>query len=76
MECPIRGQLSKLQTGVGYDHPSMIYSQATVPVQVTVQPSSICGASLGMFSATTIGEGVYIDVNEGDKVSKVEISTT
>ena len=48
----------------------MTYSQATVPVQFSVPPSSIPGASVGKFSATTVEEGVYIDVNEGDKVSK------
>ena len=76
MECPDYGHLSKLQTGVAYDYPFMTYTHAPVPVQVTVQPSSIPGASLGLFSTTTIKKGVCIDPNDRDKVSKSRDSTT
>ena len=76
MECPDYGHLSKLQTGEAYDYPSITYTHAPVTVQVTVQPSSIPGTSLGMFSTTIIEKGVCIDFNERDKVSKSRYSTT
>ena len=76
MECPDYGHLSKIQTGAAYDYPSITYTHAPVPLQVTVQPSSIPGASLGVFSTTTIEKGVCIDFNERDKVCKSRDSTT
>ena len=86
MKCPVHGQLLKPQTGAAYDHPSamtctqdylsMTYTHSFVPVQVTVQPSSIPGASQDVFSSSIIEKGVCIDPNEGDKVSKNRDSTT
>ena len=64
------------QTGEAYDYPSMTFTHAPVPVQFTVQPSSIPGASLGVFSTTSTEKGVCIDPNEGDKVSISRDSTT
>ena len=44
-----------------------------MPVQVTVKPSSIPGAGLGVFSTTTIEKGVRMGPYEGEKISKSDM---
>ena len=68
-DCPVHGPLSELQTSVGYDRASMTYTQVPVPVEVTVKPSSIPGAGLGVFSTTTIKKRVRMGPYEGEKIS-------
>ena len=72
-DCPVHGPLSELQTGVGYDHASMTYTQVPVPVEVTVKPSLIPGAGLGVFSTTTIKKRVRMGPYEGEKIGKSDM---
>jgi len=58
---------------VGFDHASLTYTQVPVPAQVTVKPSSIPGAGLGVFSTTAIKKGVRMGPYEGVMISKTDM---
>ena len=69
-DCPVHGPLLELQTDVGYDRASVTFTQVPVPIEVTVKPSSIPGAGLGVFSTTTIKKRVRMGPYEGVKISE------
>ena len=57
-ECPVHGPLSELDATAGYDQASLAYTQLPVPAQLTVRPSPIPEAGLGVFATTFISKGV------------------
>ena len=57
-ECPVHGPLSELDPTAGYDQASLIYTQLPVPAQLSVRPSLIPEAGLGVFANTFINKSV------------------
>ena len=64
-ECPVHGPLSELDPTAGYDQASLAYTQLPVPAQLTVRPSPIPGAGLGVFATTFISKSVRIGPYKG-----------
>ena len=54
----MHGPLSELDATAGYDQASLAYTQLPVPAQLTVRPSPIPEAGLGVFATTFISKGV------------------
>ena len=58
--CPVHGPLSELDLTAGYDQASITYTQLHVPSQLTVRPSAITGAGLGIFAVSFINKGIRV----------------
>lgn len=56
-----------------YDQASLTYTALPVPAQLTVKPSLIPGAGLGVFATTFISEGVKMGPYEGKRVNMEEV---
>ena len=69
-ECPEHGPLSELDPSAGYNQASLAYTQLPIPAQLTVKPSLIPGAGLGVFATTFISKGVQIGPYKGKIVDK------
>ena len=69
-ECPVFGPLSELDSTAGHDQASLAYTQLPVPAQLTVRPSQIPGAGLGVFATTSIDKGVRMGPYKGKLVDK------
>ena len=69
-ECPVHGPLSELDPTAGYDQASLAYTQLPVPAQLTIRPSPIPGAELGVFSTTFISKGVRVGPYLAETVDK------
>ena len=69
-ECPVHGPLSELDPTAGYDQASLAYTQLPVPAQLTVRPSPIPGAELGVFATTFIGKGLRVGPYVAETVEK------
>ena len=69
-ECPVHGPLSELDPTAGYDQASLTYTQLPVPAQLTVRPSMIPGAELGVFTTTSISKGVRVGPYVAETVNK------
>ena len=69
-ECPVFGPLSELDPTAGYDQASLAYTHLPVPAQLTVRPSQIPGAGLGVFANTFISKGVRMGPYNGKLVDK------
>ena len=65
-ECPVHGPLSELDPTAGYDQASLAYTQLPVPAQLTVRPSPIPGAGLGVFATTFINKSVRLGPYKGE----------
>ena len=61
--------LPALDTSAGYDEASRAFTSLPVPFQLTVRPSGIPGAGLGVFANTFISSNVRIGLFEGKTVS-------
>ena len=72
-ECPVHGPLSELDPTAGYDQASLVYTQIPVPAQLTVRPSVIPGAGLGVFAVSLINKGVRVGPYEGRKVARKDM---
>ena len=55
-----------------YDKASLQHTRLSVPAQLTVRPSLLPGASLGVFATTAISKDVRMGPYEGKKVSVEE----
>ena len=66
----MHGPLSELDPTAGYDQASLAYTQLPVPAQLTVKPSPIPGAGLGVFATTLISKSVQIGPHNGKLVDK------
>ena len=56
-ERPVHCPLSELDPTAGDDQASLVYTQLAVPAQLTVRPSVIPGAGLGVFPVSLINKG-------------------
>ena len=66
----MHGPLTELDPTAGYDQASLAHTQLSVPAQLTVKPSLIPGAGLGVFATTLISKGVRVGPYEGKIVDK------
>jgi len=55
-----------------YDHASLSHTPLPVPAQLTVKPSHLPGATLGVFAVSPISNGVRIGPYKGKKVGVEE----
>lgn len=69
-DCPVHGSLLALDTSCGYDEDSLAFTNVPVPFDLTVAPSSIPGAGLGVFAKALIPCGVRFGPYKGRKVMK------
>ena len=69
-ECPVHGPFSELDPTAGYDQASLAYTQLPVPAQLTVRPSTIPEAGLGVFANTFISMGVWMGPYRGNTMNK------
>ena len=69
-ECPVHGLFSELDPTAGYDQDSLAYTQLPVPAQLTVRPSLIPEAELGVFATTFISKGVRVGPYVAETVEK------
>ena len=69
-ECPVHAPLSELDPTAGYDQASLAYTPLPVPAQLTIRPSPIPGAGLGVFATTFISKGVRLGPYQVETVDK------
>ena len=65
--------LPELDSTAGYDQASLVYMQIPVPAQLTVRPSVIPGAGLGVFAVSRINKGVRVGPYECRKVAREDM---
>ena len=71
-DCPVHGPLLPFDEA-GIDTPSLAYTKMPIPAQLTVKPSSIPHAGLGIFANVTIPRGVRMGPYKGRVVSNEEM---
>ena len=69
-DCPIHGPLKPLDSA-GQDQASLAHTPLPVPAPLTVKPSSIPGAGLGVFTNQFIPKRVRVGPYEGRRVDKL-----
>ncbi len=69
-DCPIHGPLRILPEGSGFDETSNQHTSIPVPAELTIKPSSIANAGLGVFANQFIPRGVRVGPYEGRTVPK------
>ena len=72
-EHPVHSPLSELDPTAGDDQASLVNTQLPVPAQLTVRPSVIPGAGLGVFAVSRINKCVRIGPYEGRKVAREDM---
>jgi hypothetical protein len=72
-DSPIHGALKKLDPKAGLDQASLSYTQLPVPAELTVKPSNIPCAGLGVFANKFIPRGVKVGPYEGERVDKADL---
>ena len=73
-DCPQHGPLLTLDSQNGFDECSKQYTSLPVPSELTVKPSTIPGAGLGVFATHFIPRGVRFGPYEGERVPTSEIA--
>ena len=71
-DCPIHGPLVPFDES-GSDTPSMLYTSMPIPAQLTVKPSNIPHAGLGIFPNITIAYGTRMGPYKGRIVTSEEM---
>lgn len=66
--------MSDLDPNAGVDQASLAYTQLPVPAELTVKPSRIPGAGLGVFANVFIPRNVKMGPFEGKRVEEEEIT--
>ncbi len=66
-DCPVHGPLKLLDESTGLDQVSRAHTPLPVPCPLTVKPSSITGARLGVFTTQFIPKGVRMGPYGGGK---------
>ena len=69
----MHGPLKLLDTTTGLDEASLTLTQLPVPRPLTVRPSSIAGAGLGVFTNQLIPKGVRVGPYQGRIVDKYDL---
>ena len=64
-DCPVHGPLLTLDPSSGHDEASLQYTTLFVPSELTVKPSKIANAGLGIFATQFIPRGVRFGPYEG-----------
>ena len=72
-DCPIHGPFKLLDDSAGQDQALLAYTQVPVPCPLTVKPSSIIGAGMGVFTNHYIPKRVRMGPFEGRRVDKQDI---
>ncbi len=72
-DCPVHGPLKLLDESAGLDQASQAHTPLPVPCPLTVKPSSITGAGLGVFTTQFIPKGVRVGPYEGRRVDKQDL---
>jgi hypothetical protein len=65
--------LKEFDPDAGLDQASLSYTQLPVPAELTVKPSDIPNAGLGVFANRFIPRGVKVGPYEGRRVEKVDM---
>ena len=73
-DCPVYGPLLTLDPSTGHDEASLQYTTVFVPSELTVKPSKIANAGLGVFATQFIPRGVSFGPYEGKRVLKEELT--
>ena len=72
-DCPVHGPLQILDSS-GFDEASKYYTTLPIPRELTVKPSGIPKAGLGVFANEFIPRGVRFGPYEGKRVPKTELN--
>lgn len=72
-DCPTHGPLKPLDDITEHDQASLTYTSIPVPTQLTVKPSTIPGAGLGVFATQFIPKRVRVGPYEGKRVAKQDL---
>ena len=73
-DCPVHGPLLTLDSCSSHDEASLQYTTVFVPSELTVKPSKIANAGLGVFATQFIPRGVRFGPYEGRRVLKEELT--
>ena len=73
-DCPVHGPLLTLDPSSGHDEASLQYTTVFVPAELTVKPSKIANAGLGVFATQFIPRGVRFGPFEGRRKLKEELT--
>ena len=72
-DCPIHGPLTPLDESLGVDEASKQFTCVPVPKQLTVKPSSIPDAGMGVYAKEYIPKGTRCGPYKGTIVDKMDI---
>ena len=75
-DCPAHSTLMELDPEAGVDQASLAYTQLPVPAELTVKPSGIPGAGLGVFANKFIPRNMKMGPYEGKRVEMGEVANT
>ena len=73
-DCPVHGPLLTLDPSSGHNEASLQYTSIFVPAELTVKPSKIPNAGLGVFATQFIPRRVRFGPYEGKRVLKEELT--
>ena len=75
-DCPVRGPILSLDSSHGHDEASLQHTSVPVPADLTVAPSTIPNAGLGVFAKNIIPRGVQFGPYMGRKVLKDHVDSS
>ena len=73
-DCPVHGPLAPLDESGDPDQESLAYTKIRVPSQLTIKPSSIPAAGLGVFAKSFIPRGVKMGPYVGEEIDKEDVT--
>ena len=72
-DCPTHGPLTPLDESLGVDEASKQFTSVPVPKQLTVKPSSIPEAGMGVYAKEYIPKGTRCGPYKGTIVDKMDV---
>ncbi len=72
-DCPVHGPLGTLDLTSGVDQDSMRYTDVPIPAELTVHPSIIPEAGLGVFAKKLIARNIKVGPYKGKKLTVFEM---